>query len=196
MIRSTFPRESYLPPQVRDVAPTVPEGTDLAVWTWEGERRTTKGPITAYAAIAFAGKASKPLWHYWFRTAEQRQREIDDAVAGRRATLKLKSERVEERRSYRHDYKPGDVLVSSWGYDQTNVNFYQVLEVRGALVVLREVVQAGAGPTAVLPRHDTFCGPEIKRKPGVGGYVRIDNVQTAHKWDGRPEYQTASGWGH
>jgi len=30
-------------------------------------------------------------------------------------------------------------LVSSWGYEQTNVDFFQVIAVRGAVVDLRKI---------------------------------------------------------
>jgi hypothetical protein len=198
MRRITFSRSDYLPAELRDAAPAVPEGTDLAIWTWEHEVRTRKGPTTAYSAVAFAGKSNKPLWNHWFRTADQRHAFLERTVTDRKATLALKRQRAEERRNYRHDYKPGDILVASWGYDQTNVDFYEVVGVRGAIVELREVgcrEAACDGPISlVVPSPRAFLGPVIKRRPGVGGYVRIDDVRCAHKWAGKPQYRTASGW--
>jgi hypothetical protein len=29
-----------------------------------------------------------------------------------------------------------------------------------------------------------------------GGYIKIDSGELASKWDGKPKYQTAFGWGH
>ncbi|AUP42648.1 hypothetical protein [Escherichia coli] len=36
----------------------------------------------------------------------------------------------------------GDVFVSSWGYEQTNVNFYQVISVHGKKTVTVQEVRA------------------------------------------------------
>ena len=40
---------------------------------------------------------------------------------------------------YQNPYKVGDILHHSWGYDQTNCDFYQVVKVKGASVVLRKI---------------------------------------------------------
>ncbi len=196
-----FPRPSYLPPEVRGKDPITPEGTDLAIWTWDQEIDTPlKGRITRYYGIAFAGKANKPLWHYNFRNEDSRQREIDETIRKRKSFLERKQQQIQERRDYKHDFKEGDVLVSSWGYDQTNVDFYQVVEVLGAMIAVREIAQKTVretqGTDYVVAVPDKFVGPVLKRKPGTGGYVKIDDVQRARKWDGRPEYQTAAGYGH
>ncbi|EIE8009597.1 hypothetical protein LDW55_003780, partial [Escherichia coli] len=36
----------------------------------------------------------------------------------------------------------GDVFVSSWGYEQTNVNFYQVISVHGKKTVTVQEIRA------------------------------------------------------
>ncbi|STO91553.1 hypothetical protein [Fluoribacter dumoffii] len=42
----------------------------------------------------------------------------------------------------KHPLQINSILYSSWGYDQTNINFYQVIELVGnATVVLRELAQ-------------------------------------------------------
>lgn len=35
--------------------------------------------------------------------------------------------------------EPGTIFYSSWGYDQTNVNFFQVTEVKGKRIFCREI---------------------------------------------------------
>jgi hypothetical protein len=36
-------------------------------------------------------------------------------------------------------YKVGDILHHSWGYDQTNCDFYQVVEAKKASVILKKI---------------------------------------------------------
>lgn len=182
----------YLPPEARGKDPIVPEGTDLAIWTWDSNNR--------FWGICFAGKQSKPLWYYAFGTEAKRQAEIDRTVAARKSVLKYKQDKLDERKNYKHDYKVGDILYSSWGYDQTNINFYQVVEVLGAMVSLREVAQKvvreDSSADYVVAVEGKFTGPVLKRKPGVGGSVKVTESQRASKWDGKPKYQTNAYSGH
>lgn len=103
--------------------------------------------------------------------------------------------------------KVGDIFYSSWGYDQTNVNFYEVTGLTGASVKVREVAQRVERSTPpqdyVVPVPGQYIGGEMTKRisGGIeGGYnrpsIRIDYSQTAWLWDGTPKYQTSTGWGH
>lgn len=191
-----MPRPSYLPEEVRGQDPMVPEGTDLAVWTWESNG-------VPYG-IAFAGKAQKPLWHYRFRNEADRERRIEETADSRRKALAYKQKAQEERRTFRHSLQVGDILVSTWGYDQTNVNFYEVVAAGDKEVTIREIGQKvvrddGYGSELVEPTPGRYVGAPMRKRPsGSGGhtYVRLTSFSSARKWEGKPVRQTASGWGH
>lgn len=117
--------------------------------------------------------------------------------------------------------KVGDILRCSWGYDQTNIDFYKVIAVPGkASVRLRMLgkcrVGGSEGSDLVVP-SDTFCedahaykakdpghGPEGTlhriQKTGASDVtrycVRITSYSWAYPWDGEAEHETASGYGH
>ena len=99
----------------------------------------------------------------------------------------------------------GDILSSSWGYDQTNVDFYEVRKVMGSLIAVQKlqnkVVRSSGPEVYVVPALGQYKGEILRRKFGPSyrpdGYsVRLHASSTAYKWDGRPEGQTAAGWGH
>ena len=108
----------------------------------------------------------------------------------------------------------GDFFVASWGYDQTNVNFFEVVGITpsGKSVKLREVAKrtvSDNGPsTRVVPVPGRFVsnslgddrdsGPVTKRLRFWGGKVAIafTSYASAWKWDGYPQYETGQGWGH
>ncbi len=50
-----------------------------------------------------------------------------------------KQAKQEARKRFQNPYKVGDIVHHSWGYDQTNCDFYQVVEVKPASVVLRKI---------------------------------------------------------
>lgn len=194
-------RSSYLPSHMRDVPPLTPSGTDLEIWTWEDERRSPKTGemVKTYYGIAFAGKAGKPLWHHWFGTAASRLDMIKRSIAGRQAHLKWREERTGARRDFKHTLKVGDTIYTSWGYDQTNVDFYEIVEVKGKSVVVCKIgsktVESRQNISYVVPSIGTCRGKTSLHRVGEGNSVKIGN-HYAHKWEGKPVYETAFGWGH
>ena len=63
---------------------------------------------------------------------------------------------------FRRSLRVGDILYSSWGWEQTNIDFYQVIAIRGSAVDLRQLDQRTTedgymcGTTVPLP--DVFKG--------------------------------------
>jgi hypothetical protein len=97
----------------------------------------------------------------------------------------------------------GDVLVSSWGYDQTNVDFYQVVAVTPSSVKIRKIsktiVARGTATNQVAALTNDFVGAVVTKRVkshGAAYSVRISDSATASLWDGNPEHETASGFGH
>jgi len=98
----------------------------------------------------------------------------------------------------------GDIFVSSWGYGQTRVDYYQVVKVTPAMVAMREidkkVTRSTGSADYIVPVSNKFTGPVINKKVTSGSdgrpMVRLTSYSWAFKWDGQPKYQTASGWGH
>ena len=188
-----LPAERWLPAEARGKDPLTPEGTDLAIWSYE-----LGGNIYA---IGFAGNQSKPYFHTRYRTEAQRSQSIESHAKARRGVMDLKQERQEARKQYKHDFKVGDILVSSWGYDQTNIDYYEVTKIIGEqMVEIREIGKKFTGSSGqqdiVMPDPGKYAGPATRKRVGQGGYVRLTSFSSASKWDGKPDYQTNSMFGH
>ncbi len=138
-----------------------------------------------------------------FKTEEQREAWITRFKAGVESKEAYKFERRQARKSFVNPAKVGDILYSSWGYDQTNIDFYQVIEVRGKMVVIQsigsEVTEyTGLDQWTVMPRKDSFRGEPMRKlvqRPydGNGYYLHLESYSSAYLWDGQPKH--ASG-GH
>jgi len=192
-----MPRPSYLPPEIRGTDPNVdPQGTDVAAWTWESNGKLY--------GIAFQGNSNKPLWNFVFRTEAQRDRRIQETITSRKRALELKAQRQKEKSEFEHGLSVGDILYSSWGYDQTNIDFYQVTAVRGKMVEIRKIggkiVRQSRGVDYVVAVPNNFIGKPLRKKPtgrkGEKPKVKITSYSWASLWDGKPLYQTAAGFGH
>lgn len=71
----------------------------------------------------------------------------------------------------KHSFKVGDILYSSWGYEQTNIDFYQVAELNGSsMITLKpvalEVKEAQRDSLLAMSRSVSF------KLPSEGGTVR------------------------
>jgi len=193
-----FPRELHLPKAIEKTPPYIPEGTDLAVWRWDVGGKP--------AAIMFQGKSNTPLWRYGFTSVEEREEKIEAYAAARRTSLAAKSKAQVDRNNYVHNVKIGDVFYTSWGYDQTNVDFYQVTDVIGKQVVIREIESTtvsdnGPGTHRVGPNKGHFIAnkaPMRKLPKGSTGsaYLTIDGHSASLWKEGESVYSTGPYDGH
>lgn len=107
--------------------------------------------------------------------------------------------------------KMGDILCCSWGYDQTNVDFYQVIKVTTASVRVRQIKSrivegqaANRTQNKVMPCpgqwDDENAAGKLHRVRRDSDRLRwmidISSYSTAYSWDGAAESETASGYGH
>ena len=151
----------------------------------------------------WAPKGIKPFAHYSFRNYGQ----MNEYLAKQIAAQKSHVESVKERRQSRHgsddDLKKlalGQIYVYSWGYEQTNIDFYQITEIHGRMVTLREIgcstVDRGPGYSSMSDHRiavkDSFIeksAPIVKRVYFYGGNPTFSMAHGCLSlWDGKPEY--------
>lgn len=104
----------------------------------------------------------------------------------------------------KHNFVVGDVLYSSWGYDQTNIDFYQVLKVTPSGVYIQRLLdETKSEPGEFMagkctPKRDESLKntvaylydtrhPLIFKRVNPHGYVKIKSYARAGKWDGQPK---------
>ncbi len=67
-------------------------------------------------------------------------------------SLFVNEEKVTTIQEKKAQFQIGDIFVESWGYEQTNVDFYQVIKLNAASVVLRKIWASDT----VEPRKNAF----------------------------------------
>lgn len=114
-------------------------------------RSNERGEVYAYEragkvyAVAFWGTAGKPTWHYSFRSPESREAKVAGFFDSLTASSERKAKAKAERAAFVHDVKVGDIFRSSWGYDQTNIDYYQCVRLVGSrMMEVREIQQQSA----------------------------------------------------
>jgi len=104
-----------------------------------------------------------------------------------------KAKRAAERAAAKENVKEGDIFVASWGWEQTNVDAYQVVAKKGATVTLREIalksVEGSEGfmSDLVVPVKDAFIGEEFKKRI-TGRSIKISDCQTAFPMGDRENF--------
>lgn len=92
----------------------------------------------------------------------------------------------------KNPFEVGDLLSGSWGYEQTNVDFYQVVAVSGTMVTIREVARygyaTGSMTEKVYPCKDKFIGEPLRKKVNRYGRVALESYRWLDKWDGAAEH--------
>lgn len=186
-------RDIFLPDALRGTPPNVDsEGTDVAIWTWDNARGKPTG-------VAFVGTSMKPSWYYEFPNEARRDEYIRGTIEGRKKHRDDRQQKRQERQDFRHDLAVGDILYSRWGYNQTNINYYQVVGVTAKQVAIRELETTGntvRETRYVMPVENRFAGPVMKKLVNPKGFVTITNYEYAYKWDGKAKAETAAGYGH
>lgn len=174
----------------------------------EGYCKDVESPSgTRFIALVFIGRAIKPTYHCYFSSDEKRNEYVNSKIAtylerkkqtkARRATSNQPSELV-----------VGDILYTSWGYDQTNVEFFEVVKTSGKRTVelmrinARMVDSLSDYTDDLMPIKGSFITEGYRSQENGtyrvknGNVVSFNSYKNGYKWDGKPKNQTASGYGH
>ena len=138
-----------------------------------------------------------------FKNEAELEKTVNRVIDLRKEQLAEKQKVRDEKKNYKHGLTVGDILYSSWGYDQTNIDFYEVTEAGEKAIVIRKVksvvVKRSGSSDYVMADPGSFIGPPMKKIPQKGSdgpYVKIESYAYAYEWEGNPLAQTASGYGH
>lgn len=180
------------------------------IQTYEAPRLYKGKNVVVYSVVVTSTKAksafAKPLvWENYLKEEQRNER-----VATIKARLIEREQEKEERRRFQKETpnpaKVGEILISTWGYEQTNVDFYQVTKVTGRMITIREIAHKTVpGSTyshgmacEVVASPGVFLEgkPEIKKLVGVSQYkpseysVKLTSYSWATLWNGESAYMS------
>lgn len=125
------------------------------------------------------GKQARPYAYIIFTSADRRENYIREQKEGELARIQMQEDRKRDRAERKikalEQIQAGTILHNSWGYDQTNCDFYQVIERHGSRVTVRKI----AGETvegseqgmscSLRPCRDQFIGKPIVKMITASG---------------------------
>lgn len=149
----------------------------------------------------YCGKRQKPDGYYRFPQGR--------GAAGR--AIKAYFEDVQANEKTKADYKNrmdaeadqvevGGIYYTSWGYDQTNIDYYQVVGRTAKMVkyiaIGKSIYDTDCPAQDICVADPMIKGKEIHTAKINGNGWRISSFEFARAWNGEPNKQTARGYGH
>lgn len=146
----------------------------------------------------------KNEFHYKFSSLERMYEYLSNFIADRLKVQEIRAKRKEEAKVRAAEMsakvKVGDIFVDSWGYEQTNVDFYQVVaKPSPKTVIVREIAcvteegseQSHGMADSVFPARDQFIGKEMKKRIDKYGGFKTYSFSCARPVDeGRSYYRS------
>ena len=130
-----------------------------------------------FLARGYRGRAKKSAFYYSFKSEDSRSQFVADWMQKRSESAEAKVKAVEPRA-----LEVGDVLYDSWGWEQTNVTYYKVLELVGSQSV--KVIEIGSvrdydghamtGKSWPDPCHE--IGEAFVRRVSGGIRIKVNSV--------------------
>ena len=152
-------------------------------------------------ALGFKGKQTRPVFNYLFVSRQRMKDFIDRFIASERLSLERhKAFQASKKIPALRKYLEGYVVVHSWGYDQTNIDFYKITKRSGSFIWLKkmtsEVVKdTGWAQADVIPGRVISNAPTLKRKvhtrDGEEIGVSVTSSGWGYLWDGKPAHETS-----
>ena len=148
----------------------------------------------------YRGKSAKPVANYYYSSVERLEESVRQYKEGEDRAEKWKAQRKAERAEARasvsnENVELGTIYHGSWGYDQTNNSYYQVVGKFGkkGLVVQEighSVEQTGMMSGESVPAANCFKGEPFRRLLTTGDGFSVDSVVSVRRWNGEPHYDS------
>ena len=177
-MRIKMPREFYIPPNSVELA--LANGVVAYIWFARNDKP---------GATIFSGKRAKPNSNFYYRDYARLDAALAEAVESQARVAAYKAERAAKRKAFAHDVKVGDIYRTSWGYEQTNIEYFEVIEVKGKHAILREIAQerteTGFMQGKCVPLPGAYLKPRFEgddaglpiRRLIQDGHIKIDDVR-------------------
>lgn len=164
---------------------------------WVLRTQSEKGPCL----MMWRPKGKKPFANYRFKTVEQREEYIKKQIDGhekRHAEKMLRNAARKGTPEMLAKIGPGTIFHGSWGYDQTQCDYYEVIERKKRHVTVRRViaepVEGSSGfmsdsrvPVAGAFMEDEKPFKKLVQFAGTQAYIAMD-YGWCNLWDGKPKY--------
>lgn len=170
--------------------------------------KTVKGAdaiayVKDLSAIAYKGKSTKKEFYFRFTSKERLDDHLKAFFDKCKKETKEKSDKEKAAKAFVHSLKVGDIVYDSWGWEQTNIDFYEVTAVpSGKSVKVRKLesittehnLGAMSGYTVPCPGKFVKDAPELLKRVKLGYRDQLiigsssnwSSSGSCYVWEGKP----------
>lgn len=144
---------------------------------------------------------TKQVFGFYFASDAKRDawviKQINNIFEGERRAIERKTVRREAAKTVAQNGSvvTGTLFSHSWGYDQTNIDFYEVISVSGSMATVCQIYQdserTGHDCGITTPTPGKFFGEPMRRKIKAGydgvASLNINDCGWCGLWDGKPK---------
>lgn len=130
----------------------------------------SKNPVAGkFYVVGYCGRSKKHVFYYAYPYESAMRAKIDSFVSNCVSAQQAKKEQKQKQKEDNANIivKVGDIFCDSWGYDQTNIDFYQVVKVSGKSAHIKRIKSKhvagseGFMSCRVVPDKNNFTNDEV-----------------------------------
>lgn len=149
-------------------------------------------PCAKALRVAKGGNV-KCVFNYYFGTEQSREsyvkEYVEKIVKQEQEKANIKEAKKEALKNMNHNYSVGQVLYQSWGYEQTNIDFYQIIEIGAKSIKIRKI------NGEIISRHRGDYGYIKPIVDSFAGEVQLKKIQVSINYKGVAEYYISDRFG-
>lgn len=129
--------------------------------------------IASAVRIKSKQRIKTPVFNYRFRSVERMIQYCTEYVESLEKRQKEKEEKLELKRKaiseFNHGFEIGKIFYESWGYEQTNLAYYQIVGFKGKSVILQRIAKKEISQTSWAsgmyePEKNAFIGKPFAKR--------------------------------
>ena len=143
--------------------------------------------------IVYHKKKQKPISNFYYLSLGNREKEILKLKEQELSNKQREEQFIKAAQEKNHKIQVGTILYSSWGYEQTNIDFYIVIERKNQIIILQEIgckiTQDNRNDRGkCIADPNTKKGDPFKKRLSKWGGIILNSYKSASIWDGNELY--------
>ena len=133
----------------------------------------------------------KPLYHLSFKFGTGIEDFIKKVKNQEDREIEAQNKYLNEKKEEKKLFVPGAILYSSWGYEQTNIDFYEILERKNDFVIIQEIGQirnydSRGDSGTCMPDKKIKIGEPFRKKITKHASINLESYKYCGLWNGKP----------
>lgn len=138
-------------------------------------------------------KGIKPAYDYAFATVAERTAFIADKKVVIDNDAKMAEARMLSYAADAEKIQTGSILYSSWGYEQTNIDFFKVISRKGMNIVMQQIGSKLVNYNGIqmsgqkIADESVLKGEPMNKRINKFGTITLNSFSFCGVWDGQPK---------